>query len=383
MALSVGLFDSVCTPVYVYDRSLLDRTVETLAEVAFTHSVRVNYALKANCDETIVGRMAAAGFGADCVSGNEVLLANKCGFPSSSIFFCGAGKTDNEIMLALKLDIAAFVVESLQELDVLNELAGAFGRKARVMLRINPDIDPHTHKYITTGTARNKFGMEPSAFSVALERMSALENLEFVGLHMHIGSQIADCGFFGAESLKMNEMVEVAEKFGRKVRYVSLGGGLGVDYDNPELNPVPDFKTWLSVIDENLNRRPDQQVVIEPGRSLVAQCGTLIARVLYVKKGRNCNFLILDAGMNNLIRPALYGAHHLIENLSAKARGEKQTELYEVVGPVCESADVFASDCRLPVGRRGDLIAIRTAGAYGATMASRYNLKEIAESLYV
>lgn len=383
MVLDTSLFVDSKTPLYVYDTELLDRTVEILDRESSRVAVSVNYALKANFDEKIVKTMSLAGFGADCVSGNEVRLALRCGFNASDIFFAGVGKTDDEIGLAVRAKIGALVVESLQELEVIGEIAAREGAAASVMLRVNPNVDAHTHRFIRTGTSNDKFGLDWNDVPAALETIAATPQLHFCGLHLHVGSQITDFDVFAKECQKMNSLVEMVENAGFPVEHISLGGGLGIDYEDPDTHPVADFAAWMSVIEANLHRRPEQKVHVEPGRSLVAQCGTLVSRVLYVKENPACNFLILDAGMNDLIRPALYGARHRIENLSARERGEQAEMQYKVVGPVCESSDVFASACVLPKSRRGDIVAIRSAGAYGATMSNRYNLKEIAETLYV
>lgn len=383
MVLDTALLDNRKTPLYLYDTELLERTVDVVKGECGKAGLSVNYALKANSEEKIAGTMSRAGFGADCVSGNEVKMALHCGFRAEDIFFAGVGKSDDEIEVAVRKHIGALVVESLQELEVIEEIAGRLGEIANVMLRVNPDIDAHTHRFITTGTSLNKFGLDWNDVTKALEIIARARNLRFRGLHMHVGSQITDLQVFAAECRRMNELVESVEGAGFEVEHISLGGGLGIDYDFPDEHPVPDFSGWISIIDTQLRRRDSQKVHIEPGRSLVAQCGTLLSRVLYVKENPACNFMVLDAGMNNLIRPALYGAHHKIENLSALSRGNEKNVVYEVVGPVCESSDVFASACVLPKAQRGDIVAIRSAGAYGATMSNRYNLKDLAQSLYV
>lgn len=381
--IDISVLKDCVTPLYLYDMTLLSETVEALKASAARHGISVNYALKANCCQPVVDSMNSAGFGADCVSGNEVSLALKSGFKPENVFFAGAGKTDDEIRTALRAGIAALVVESLQELEIVDSLASELGIVARVMLRFNPDVDAHTHSFITTGTSRNKFGIAWKDVTAAIGTVVGSRALEFVGLHMHIGSQITDMQVFEQECGRMNELQDLVEAAGLRPVHISLGGGLGVDYECPEEHPIPDFEGWLSVIDRCLRRREGQIVHVEPGRSLVAQCGSLVSRVLFVKSNESCNFAVLDAGMNDLIRPALYGAHHHIDNLSAALRSEKRYARFEVVGPVCESSDVFASDELLPVPERGDIVAIRSAGAYGATMSSQYNLKTLAESLYV
>ena len=388
----ISTFQNRRTPFYLYDMDLLERTVRHLKELAAQYNIKVNYAVKANNETPLLEIISKAGFGADCVSGNEVLRAAEEGF--RDITFAGVGKTDREISDALESGVCCFITESLQELEVIDAIVGsrisAFGqglppggRKAGIIIRINPNIDAHTHKFITTGLSENKFGILPEDIPEAMAALRKCKNLEFRGLHMHIGSQITELDVYGEECRKMSELVLKVEEEGFKVRRLSLGGGLGVDYENPLQNSFPDFRGWLSMIDSNITRREGMEIHIEPGRSIVAQCGTLISRVLYIKEGHTRNFAVLDAGMNDLIRPALYGSYHKIDNLSAEARGESEIRTYDIVGPVCESSDTFGTDRELPLTRRGDLIAIRTAGAYGAVMSSNYNLKDKAESIYV
>ena len=380
-----GEFSKLKTPFYYYDIELLRRTAAHVAALAEKYGISVHYAAKANPSERIVRELCARGFGVDCVSGAEVLLAAGCGVPAGKIFFAGVGKSDREIEAALETGIGAFNCESLQELEVINEMALAKGVKANVAIRVNPDVDAHTHRYITTGLSENKFGISAREFDRVISQIKASEGIKFAGLQFHIGSQISDIGNIAmAECAKVNEIVAYFESRGLRVDSIDLGGGLGVDYDDPDGNPVPDFKTWFETIAAHLQRREDQSVHVEPGRSLVAQCGSLIAKALFVKNGETKDFLILDAGMNDLMRPALYGAYHKIENLSAYyGRGIEGTGCkYDVVGPVCESSDVFGEQRELAPSRRGDLIAIRSAGAYGASMASRYNLRDIAPAVF-
>lgn len=379
----ISLFHSLNTPCYVYDMEILDRTLEALRSASSKYDIGVNYAVKANSETAILQRIASAGFGADCVSGNEVAKADSCGFGKAGIFFAGVGKTDREIIQALDCGVSYFVVESLQELEVLNSIASRRAGDVKVLLRINPEVDAHTHKFITTGLSVNKFGIAVSDLGNALALLGKLPRVKMYGLHSHIGSQITDLSAFSNQCIQMNRLIKKVVEEGFEVRCLSLGGGLGVDYENPDANPVPDFDSWLGILDSSLERTPGMQVFVEPGRSVVAQCGTLISRVLFVKRNPKVNFMILDAGMNDLLRPALYGAAHKIENLSALQKGQTEFERYEVVGPVCESSDVFAGGCLLPVASRGDFVAIRSAGAYGTAMSSRYNLKDLAETLYV
>ena len=381
---TIEKLDRVATPFYYYDMDLFHKTVDYVAVLAQEHKIKVHYAVKANVERRLLEYISSKGFGADCVSGNEVLHAHDCGFPADQIVYAGVGKTDKEIYNALKLGIEAFNCESLQEIYVINEMARVYGLKANVSIRINPDIDAHTHKYVTTGLYENKFGISQHEFDKLIDIIKKSEHINFYGLHFHIGSQITRVAeVFALECKRVNEIVAYFERNGLKVDNINLGGGLGVDYDDPDENAIADFKTWFSTISENIFRREDQSVHVEPGRSLVAQCATLISRVLFVKSGETKNFLIMDAGMNDLIRPALYGAYHKIENLSAAQRTFFPThQAYDIVGPVCESSDVWGAGRLLPLSVRGDLMAIRSTGAYGQVMASRYNMKDLAPSVF-
>ncbi len=381
---TIDKLDKVATPFYYYDMDLFRKTVDHVAELAAQHDIKVHYAIKANVERRLLEYISSKGFGADCVSGNEVLHAHSCGFPADKIVYAGVGKSDREIFEALKLGIEAFNCESLQEIYVINEMAHRYGLKANISVRINPDIDAHTHKYVTTGLYENKFGISQHEFDKLVEILGKSEHINFIGLHFHIGSQITRVSeVFALECRRVNDIVAYFERKGLKVNNINLGGGLGVDYDDPDGSPIADFETWFSTISANIVRRPDQKVHVEPGRSLVAQCATLISRVLFVKSGETKNFLIMDAGMNDLIRPALYGAYHKIENLSAAQRTFFPThQAYDIVGPVCESSDVWGAGRLLPLSVRGDLMAIRSTGAYGQVMASRYNMKDLAPSVF-
>ncbi len=381
---TIEKLDKIATPFYYYDMDLFRRTVDAASELAQQYGIKVHYAVKANVERRMLEYISSKGFGADCVSGNEVLHAHACGFPADKIVYAGVGKSDKEIYNALQLGIEAFNCESLQEIYVINEMAHVHGLKANVSVRINPDIDAHTHKYVTTGLYENKFGISQHEFDKLIDILKKSGHINFIGLHFHIGSQITRVDeVFALECQRVNDIVAYFERNGLKVNNINLGGGLGVDYDDPDENPIADFGTWFRTISENIVRREDQTVHVEPGRSLVAQCGTLISRVLFVKSGETKNFLIMDAGMNDLIRPALYGAYHKIENLSASQRTFYPThQAYDIVGPVCESSDVWGAGRLLPLSVRGDLMAIRSTGAYGQVMASRYNMKDLAPSVF-
>ena len=378
-------FAEMETPFYFYDIDLFERTADKLAALSVTYDIGVHYAIKANSEERLLRMLSARGFGADCVSANEAVHASKCGFTPASIMLAGVGKTDKEIRTSLEVGIGCFNVESIPEMDAIDGIAGGMGVKAPVALRINPNIDPHTHKYITTGLEENKFGISRFEFDAALEKLRSCRNLEFKGLLFHIGSQITDVeNVFGLESRCGRELVSWFEEHGLKVENVDFGGGLGVDYEDPDGSPVADFETWMKALRSCFPVGEGYKLHIEPGRAIVAQCGSLITRVVYVKKGRTKNFVIVDAGMNDLIRPALYGAYHKVENLSASyLRGDDTKDCaYDVVGPICESSDVWGEGRILRQTCRGDLMAIRTAGAYGRTMASRYNMRDLAPAVY-
>ena len=467
-----GRVEELATPFWYYDMDVFRKTVKLAASLSERYGIGAHYALKANVEPRLVSYIASKGFGADCVSGNEVKYAVESGFARSSIVFAGVGKSDKEISEALDLGIGCFNVESLMEMQVIDALAASKGVRANVSLRINPNIDAHTHRYVTTGLYENKFGISRHEFEAAIDILKGSKALDFKGLHFHIGSQITDVeSVYSLECERAAEIVEWFEAHGMEVGSIDLGGGLGVDYDEPDENSVPDFEKWFRIIDRKLRRRPEQSVSIEPGRSMVAQCGSLITRVLFVKSGETKTFLIMDAGMNDLIRPALYGAYHKIENLSAyyvsksssddrpspgicdggidsgarsvrvwdrvpmknysksssddrpgpgicdskyvedvkaarsvrvwdrvpmknmepegrdrpleKGVGGIESErLYDIVGPVCESSDVWGEGRELPYSKRGDILAIRSTGAYGSVMSSRYNLRDLAPAVF-
>ena len=372
--LDINHLKSLETPFYHYDMDLLANTLDAAKKAADKRGFHLHYALKANFNDRILELIQSKGYGADCVSGNEVQKFIDMGFPASQITFAGVGKSDKEIILALEQQIFAFNVESIQELLIIDELAGKLGVKANISLRINPNVDAHTHHYITTGLDENKFGVPNSELEKAASVLRSCEHVNLLGLHFHVGSQITDMNVFKSLCVKVNEWKNWFEERGTTIKVLNVGGGLGVDYQNPDENPMPDFEAYFDVFDKFLERNPNQEVHFELGRALVAQCGTLVSQVLYTKSGIKKNFLILDAGMTELMRPALYQAYHKIEKLGSSNQEEMVN--YDVVGPICESSDCFGKEVSLPVSERGDLIAIRTAGAYGEVMASRYNLRD-------
>ena len=367
------------TPFYFYDMDLLQRTLDEALRESSRYGFKVHYALKANFDDRIVSAIVGAGLGVDCVSGNEVRKAIECGCPASEVVYAGVGKSDKEIRYALEQNIFAFNVESLHELEVINALAGEMGRRAPIALRINPNVDPRTHRYISTGQSESKFGISYTEVNEAIASLSALPHVEIVGIQFHIGSQILDLTVFENLCHRVNDIKTWFAEQGIRLRHINLGGGLGVDYYHPDQHPVADFASYFALVDRLLEVESGQTVHFELGRSLVAQCGELIARVLYNKQtAAGTRIAIVDGGMNDLMRPALYQAHHQIENLTSS--GSAGT--YMIAGPICESADVFGRDVELPETRRGDLLTLRTAGAYGMSMASRYNMQDLPGVVY-
>ena len=375
MNFPIEKFRQLPTPFYYYDTALLDETLQA-AQSLISPDWHIHYAIKACTNPGVMRHIVAAGLGADCVSGGEVQAALNAGFPPEKIVFAGVGKSDWEIELALRAGIFCFNVESIPELEVIDEIATRLGKVAQVAFRINPNVGAHTHENITTGRAENKFGiaMEDMVDVVRLAQTKA--HVQCVGLHFHIGSQILDMEDFATLSLRINELQEVLESYGFSFPHVNVGGGLGIDYEHPDLSPIPNFRDYFSTFKRYLRLRKGQQLHFELGRSIVAQMGTLLTRVLYVKEGTRKKFVIVDAGMTELIRPALYGAHHKILNLSSTLPAEP----YDVVGPICESSDVFDKSIMLPQTRRGDLLAILSAGAYGEIMASQYNCRPLPQS---
>ena len=362
------------TPFYYYDAELLRQTLQTIREEVSKHEgFCVHYAVKANANPKVLRIIREAGLGVDCVSGGEIEASVKAGFPSSKIVYAGVGKSDWEINLGLDNDIFCFNVESIPELEVINELAAAKGKVARVAFRLNPNVGAHTHANITTGLAENKFGIDMRDMLKVIEVASQMANIKVVGLHFHIGSQILDMGDFEALCNRVNELQNELERHRIRLEHINVGGGLGIDYQHPNRVPIPDFKAYFDTYAKKLKLRDGQTLHFELGRAVVAQCGSLITRTLYIKEGYVKKFCIVDAGFTDLIRPALYQAYHKIENLSS----EEPMEAYDVVGPICESTDVFAKQIDINKAHRGDLLAIRSAGAYGEIMASQYNCRQL------
>ena len=400
----INRFKNLETPFYYYDMGLLHKTLEACKSASDKYGFHVHYAMKANFNPKVLESIQSYGFGADCVSGNEVKTAIANGFDKSKVVFAGVGKSDKEINMALDADIFCFNVESVQELFIINDLAKAKNKKASVAIRINPNVDARTHHFITTGLDENKFGINSWQLNDVVDALRKCEHLQFIGIHFHIGSQITDLEVYKSLCIRINEMQDWFEDHGFQVKILNTGGGLGVDYHHPDTNAIANFEGYFKVFKDFLNVKPGQEVHFELGRAMVAQCSALISRVLYVKNGQKKNFLVLDAGMTELIRPMLYQAYQKIENLSRKSESPKsevgslesgfktQDDLrlrtqdsrlkYDVVGPICESTDCFQKDVELPESFRGDLFAIRSAGAYGEVMASGYNLRDRVQSVY-
>lgn len=371
---NTGKLAQVKTPFYYYDTDLLRKTLSAInTETQKYPNYHVHYAVKANANLKVLSVINEAGLGIDCVSGGEIQQVLKAGFPADKIVFAGVGKSDWEIELGLDAGIFCFNVESIAELEVINEIACAKGKTANVCFRINPNVGAHTHANITTGLAENKFGIAMEDMETVIGRAKEMNNISFKGLHFHIGSQILEMDDFIALSERINELQDRLEASGITLDIINVGGGLGIDYMNPMANPIPDFASYFSTYHQHLKLRPGQSVHFELGRAVVGQCGALITRVNYVKTGAIKQFAIVDAGMTDLIRPALYDAHHKMLNLTS----DEPEETYDVVGPICESSDVFDKDILLPRIHRGDLLAILSAGAYGEIMASCYNCRQL------
>jgi diaminopimelate decarboxylase len=373
---TIGKFSTLPTPFYFYDLEVLRSTLDTVKKESVNSGYKVHYALKANSNPRILKIISSYGLGADCVSWNEIAAALETGFSPSGIVFAGVGKTDKDIEAALKAEISCFNCESIPEIEVISQIASRLNKTAPIALRINPYIEAHTHKYITTGIEESKFGINTWELDDVLKKLSDLNNVRLIGLHFHVGSQISRMSVFKSLCSRINELQEWFASHSIDLTSINVGGGLGIDYENPEKSPL--FKEYFSLLHEFINMRQGQTLHMEPGRSIIGQCGSLISRVLYIKNGSNTLFAIIDAGMTDLIRPALYQAHHKIENLTSK----RHLYRYDVVGPVCESSDTFGKYIELPETKRGDIIAIRSAGAYGEAMASRYNLRDLPGSVF-
>jgi diaminopimelate decarboxylase len=373
---TIKKFQALATPFYFYDLDVLRSGCDAIKKESSILGWKVHYAVKANANPRILKVISSYGFGADCVTYNEIDCALKAGFNHSEIVFAGVGKTDRDIEAALKAEILCFNCESIPEIEVIDSIASRTGKTATIALRINPSVEAFTHKYITTGIPESKFGINTWDLEEVLNRLKTLKHIRLKGIHFHIGSQITKMSVFRSLCSKINELQEWFDLHDITLEIINVGGGLGIDYENPEKQA--EFQNYFSLINNYVRHIPGQNIHVEPGRSLVGQCGSLISRVLFIKKGSNTVFAIIDAGMTDLIRPALYQAQHKIENLTSSGT----SGYYDVVGPVCESSDTFAKHLELPETKRGDIIAIRSAGAYGESMASRYNMRDLPRAVF-
>ena len=308
-------FIELPTPFYFYDLDVLRCTLDIIKAETGKYGIKVHYAVKANSNPRLLEIISSYGFGADCVSMNEIERAISTGFKPSDIVFAGVGKTDRDIKAALAAEISCFNCESLQEIEVINSLALKNSAIANIALRINPNIEAHTHKYITTGIEESKFGINIRELDDVISLLSGLKNINLKGIHFHIGSQITRMSVFKELCTKINELQKWFSSHNIDLQIINTGGGLGVDYENPD--EIAGFHEYFSLLNELIDLTPGQELHVEPGRSVIAQCGSLISKVLYIKNGVNTRFAIIDAGMTDLIRPALYQAHHKIENLSS------------------------------------------------------------------
>ncbi|MGL5682280.1 MAG: diaminopimelate decarboxylase [Marinifilaceae bacterium] len=366
------------TPFYYYNMELLDQTVQHVSKLSAQNHYAIHYAIKANANPVILRHIAAAGLGADCVSGNEIKRALECGFPADKIVYAGVGKSDDEIILALENDIFCFNCESIPEIEVINELAGERGKVADIALRLNPEVDAHTHHYITTGTEENKFGIPYTSLASVVEELKRFPHIRLIGLHFHIGSQITEMEVFQRLCARVREIIDEMEAMGLHLPHINFGGGLGINYMTPHDEPMADFDGYFATFAKYFPTPAGTTIHFELGRSIVAHCGDLVSRVLYVKEGKAKKFVILDAGMSDLLRPALYQAYHHIENISS----DEPEEVYDVVGPICESSDCFGKEVKLNRTHRGDLVVLHSAGAYGEIMASQYNLRDLPKAYF-
>ncbi|MCH5331933.1 MAG: diaminopimelate decarboxylase [Alistipes sp.] len=367
------------TPFYLYDTALLRQTLESVVYESQRYNYKLHYAIKANYDDRILSIIREYGLGIDCASGNELRKAIEAGFDPKGIVYAGVGKRDKELKYAIEQNILAINCESTEELEVLNNLSAEAGRVTDIALRVNPDIDPKTNHCIDTGQADSKFGISYEELLEKAECIKRYENLNIIGLHIHIGSQIRELHVFENMCNKVNVIISNLTALGFNLRFVDVGGGLGINYDMPENEPIPNFASLFSIVHNYLNVG-DKEVHFEFGRAIVGECGELITKVLFNKTtatGRK--LVIVDASMTELIRPALYGSYHNIENITSEA---ETTAKYTVVGTACESTDVFDENVGLRTTRRGDLLTIKSAGAYGMSMASRYNLHDLPGAVY-
>ncbi len=372
-------FTRIKTPIYCYDLDLLEKTVSLASKEAERYGFIIHYAIKANHNPVIASAIKKHGLGVDCVSGNEICKSLEYGFLNSGIVFAGVGKTDEEIKIALSNNIFCLNCESFEELGIIEEIAQKCGKVAPIAIRVNPSVEAETHRNITTGMDENKFGVSLPHLQAALDFCAGSEYLEFIGLHFHIGSQITTLEPYRKLCERVNRIWYEFDISGHGGRILNLGGGYGIDYIDPEQNSIPDFSSFFALFSENLGLPSGIEVHFELGRSMVGQCGRILSRVLFTKQGIGKKFVITDAGMTELMRPSLYQAQHKIINISSAG----PPELYDVVGPVCESTDVFLRDTVLPFTKRGDFIQILSCGAYAESMTLNFNLREKPGAVYI
>jgi diaminopimelate decarboxylase len=376
----IALADAVGTPFYCYTTATLERHYRVFAQAFADVDALICYAMKANSNQAVIATLARLGAGADVVSEGELLRARNAGVPAQKIMFSGVGKTARELALAVEQGILCVNVESEAELELLAEIAAQKGRVAEISIRVNPDIDPKTHAKIATGKAENKFGIPISRARGVYTRAAKLDGVRVVGVDMHIGSQITELDPFSDAFALLADFVRVLRADGHVIRHVDLGGGLGIPY-REDNEPPPDPNAYAAVV-KSATRDLDCQLIFEPGRLIVGNAGILVTRVLYIKSGEAKTFVIVDAGMNDLVRPTLYDAHHDIRPVRQAAVGAPQI-VADVVGPVCESGDFIALDRSMVAPKAGDLLAIMSAGAYGAVEAGTYNTRALVPEVLV
>ncbi len=375
-----ALADAVGTPFYCYASTTLERHYRVFALAFGDVDALICYAMKANSNQAVIATLARLGAGADVVSEGELLRARAAGVPPQKIMFSGVGKTARELALAVDQGILCVNVESEAELELLAAIAAGKGRTAEISIRVNPDVDPKTHAKIATGKAENKFGIPISRAREVYARAAKLKGVRVAGVDMHIGSQITELDPFGDAFALLADFVRTLRADGHTIRHVDLGGGLGIPYRGDN-EPPPDPQAYAAVV-KRATRDLDCQLIFEPGRLIVGNAGILVTRVLYVKRGEAKTFVIVDAGMNDLVRPTLYDAHHDIRPVREAAVGAPRITA-DVVGPVCESGDFIALDRSIVAPRPGDLLAIMTAGASGAVEAGTYNTRPLVPEVLV
>ena len=375
-----ALAQAVGTPFYCYSSATLERHYRVFAGAFADVDALVCYAMKANSNQAVIATLARLGAGADVVSAGELLRARAAGVAAEKIMFSGVGKSEDELALAVEQGILCVNVESEAELERLAAIAAAKGRSTDISIRVNPDIDPKTHKKIATGTAESKFGIPISRARAAYARAAKLKGVRVVGVDMHIGSQITELDPFGDAFTLLADFVRVLRADGHAISHVDLGGGLGIPY-REDNEPPPDPDAYAAVV-KRATRGLGCRLIFEPGRLIVGNAGILLTRVLYVKQGESKTFVIVDAGMNDLLRPTLYDAHHDIRPVREAAAGTRRI-IADVVGPVCESGDFLALDRSLVEPQPGELLAIMSAGAYGAVQAGTYNSRALIPEVLV